>query len=51
MNIKIVYNKKLHKLQTGLKNLLEIRTAIKKLYPTKLPEGFKLLALQDPCNF
>lgn len=47
MNIKIVYNRKLHKLQSSVKNLVEIRAAIKKLYPSKLPEDFKLLALVD----
>ncbi len=37
MNIKIVYNKKLHKLQSGLSTLSEVKQAILKTSGYKLP--------------
>ena len=42
MNIKVVFNKKLHKLSSNLKNVAEIRAAIKNIYKDKLGEGFRL---------
>jgi hypothetical protein len=42
MNIKVVYNKKLHKLSSGINTLEDIRGAIKKIYKDKVGEDFNL---------
>lgn len=42
MNVKVVFNKKLHKLSSNLKSLADIRGAIKNIYKDKLNPDFKL---------
>lgn len=42
MNIKVVFNKKLHRLSNNLKTLQDIRAAIKNIYKEKLNDTFRL---------
>lgn len=49
MNIKIVYNNKIHKLAQSQFTYESVRAGIKKIYADKLSDDFKIFFSANPC--